>query len=261
LSVVEYRVEQLAAACDVSVDTVRYYQSRGLLPPPRREGRLAFYGPEHEERIRKIRALQRSGLTLAVIGRIFAGELDPSDAGLAAAVAVAQIGGADLDGAGTPEVFLTLEELAHRSGMPAALLRAAERSGLTIGRRIDGEERYTEADVDMVRLGLRLLETGLPLGALLDIASTYTAAARGAAEQAVELFDENVRKPIKASGLSEEEEAERLVAAFRELLPAVTALVAHQFRRVLLAVAEEHIERVGGEAEIAASRAESRSIG
>ena len=39
-----YRVEQLASACDVSVDTVRYYQSRGLLPPPEKEGRVAWYG-------------------------------------------------------------------------------------------------------------------------------------------------------------------------------------------------------------------------
>ena len=268
----EYRVEQLAAACDVSVDTVRYYQAKGLLPAPLRRGRVAVYGREHAERIRKIRALQASGLTLAVIARIFAGDLDRGDADLAAAVAVAQIGaGADgLRSGGAPgdgdaedglEEFLTLEQLAERSGMPAALLRAAERAGLTIGRRIDGEERYTAADVEMVRYGLRLLEAGLPLGALLDLAATYTRAARETAEQAVELFDEHVRKPIKAAGMPDDEAAARLVAAFRELLPAVTALVAHHFRRVLLAIAEEHIERVGGEAEIAASRAESRSIG
>jgi DNA-binding transcriptional MerR regulator len=196
---VEYRVEQLAAECDVSVDTIRFYRSRGLVPPPRREGRLALYGEEHAERIRRVRALQRQGLTLAVIGRIFEGSLDRADADLAAAVAASQA-------EGEGEVFLTLEQLAQRSGMPSALLRAAERAGLTIGRRIDGEERYTSA------------------------------------------------------GLSEEEAAERLVAAFRELLPAVTQLVAHHFRRVLLAVAEEHIEAVGGEAEIAASRAESRNL-
>src|SRR5207302_234721 len=148
-------------------------------------------------------------------------------------------------------------QLAQRSGMPTALLRAAERAGLTIGRRIDGEERYTPADVEMVRHGLRLLEAGLPLGVLLDLATSYTKAARETAEEAVELFDEHVRKPIKAAGLPDEQAAERLVAAFRDLLPAVTALVAHHFRRILLAVAEEHIEQVGGEAEIAASRAES----
>ncbi len=255
----EYRVEQLAAACDVSVDTVRYYQAKGLLSAPRRQGRVAVYGADHAERIRKIRGLQASGLTLAVIGRIFAGELDRGDADLAAAVAVAQV-----DGSGTGEAsqeFLTLEQLAERSGMPTALLRAAERAGLTIGRRIDGEERFTDADVEMVRHGLRLLEAGLPLGALLDLATSYTASARATAEQAVELFDEHIRRPIKGSGLPDEEAAARLVDAFRELLPAVTALVAHHFRRILLAIAEEHIERVGGEAEIAASRAESRSIG
>ena len=33
-----------------------------------------------------------------------------------------------------------------------------------------------------------------------------------------------------------------MVEAFRELLPAVTMLVSHHFRRVLLEVAERHIE-------------------
>jgi DNA-binding transcriptional MerR regulator len=253
LPVVEYRVEQLAAECDVSVDTIRFYRSKGLLPPPRRAGRVALYGEEHAERIRRVRTLQRQGLTLAVIGRIFEGSLDRADADLAAAVAASQ---SEREG----EEFLTLEQLAQKSGMPSALLRAAERAGLTIGRRIDGEERYTSTDVEMVRHGLRLLETGLPINDLLALASTYSVRARETAEEAVELFDRHVRKPIRASGLSEEEAAERLVAAFRELLPAVTQLVAHHFRRVLLAVAEEHIEAVGGEAEIAASRAESRNL-
>ena len=35
-------MEQVAAACDVSVDTVRYYQTRGLVPPPTREGRRRY---------------------------------------------------------------------------------------------------------------------------------------------------------------------------------------------------------------------------
>ena len=66
----DYRVEQLASACDISVDTVRFYQARGLLPPPRREGRVAIYGADHAERIRRIRTLQAQGLSLAVISRV-----------------------------------------------------------------------------------------------------------------------------------------------------------------------------------------------
>ena len=39
------RVEDLARAADVSVDTIRFYQKRRLLPPPTRKGRIAWYGP------------------------------------------------------------------------------------------------------------------------------------------------------------------------------------------------------------------------
>ena len=49
-------------AADVSVDTIRFYQKRQLLPPPRREGRIAWYGPEHVERLARIKDLQRRGL-------------------------------------------------------------------------------------------------------------------------------------------------------------------------------------------------------
>ncbi len=57
---------------------------------------------------------------------------------------------------------------------------------------------------------------------------------------------------MRASDLPDDEKADRLVEAFRELLPAVTALVAHHFRRVLLDVAQEHLESVGEETELAA---------
>jgi len=250
---VGYRVEQLAAACDVSVDTIRYYQSKGLLPAPKREGRVAIYDREHLARVRRIRALQQKGLTLAVIKRVVEGKLKPADADLATAVAAAQIESDE-------DEFLSLDEVAARSGVPSALLRAIERAGLALGRKIDGEERFTSADVALVRQGLRLLEAGLPINDLLALAAEYNVAARAVAERAVDMFDRNIRDPIRAQAANEAEAADKLVAAFRELLPAVTALVAHHFRRVLLAVAEEHIERVGGEAEIAATRAESRRL-
>lgn len=241
----EYRVEQLAAACDVSVDTVRFYQSRGLLPPPRREGRVAIYGAEHADRIKRVRALRANGLSLAVIARVLEGSLGRADADLAAAVASARADDTE---------SLTIDQVAAASGVPSGLLRAVERAGLALGRRVDGEERYTAADIDLVRQGMRLLEAGLPLDALLDIAGRYDALARSLAGRAIELFDEHVREPVRASAASDDDAAQRLVAAFGELLPAVTALVAHHFRRVLLEMAEEHIERAGTDAESARMR-------
>ena len=65
---------------------------------------------------------------------------------------------------------------------------------------------------------------------------------RGLAERAVELFDEHVRKPIRDTAGDDAAAAQQMVEAFGELLPAVTALVSHHFRRVLLETAEDHIE-------------------
>jgi hypothetical protein len=67
-----------------------------------------------------------------------------------------------------------------------------------------------------------------------------------------------VRKPLRDSDLPAEVSAERLVDAFRVLLPSVTALVAHHFRRILLQVAQEHLEQVGEPAELAAAEEEAR---
>lgn len=229
-----YRVEQLASACDVSVDTIRYYQSRGLLPPPEREGRIAWYRQEHADRIREVRSLQRKGLTLTAIKRTFEGSSQHVDADLAAAVAAAR-------GERTDEELLTLEEFSARSGVPASLIQAVEREGISFGRQVDGDIRYTGADIQTVRGALRLLEYGLPLGDLLELAREANTAMVALAERAVALFDDQVRKPIRDTASSNEEAAAQLVEAFDTLLPAVTDLVASHFRRVLLATAEEHL--------------------
>jgi len=240
----QWRVEELARRADLSVDTIRFYQKRRLLPPPERAGRVAWYGPDHLERLARVRELRGRGLTLALIGRILDGDLDPTDAPLAAAVARAD--------AETPEEFLSLAELAERSGVPVALLEAVAREHLLVARVLDGEARYTTADIAIVQQGLSLLEQGLPLPDLLALAREHHETTRDIAETAVGLFDRYVRAPLRASDLPDDEKADRLVEAFRELLPAVTALVAHHFRRVLLDVAQEHLESVGEETELAA---------
>lgn len=246
-------MEQLASACDVSVDTVRYYQSLGLLPSPEREGRVAWYDPTHAEQIREIRRLRSKGLTLAAIKRVVAGELGAADADLAAAVAAAR------GEAAGGERLLTLEAFSLESGVPASLIQAVEREGVRLGRDADGEVRYTAGDIAIVRVALKMLEFGLPLGDLLTLARDTDSAMRGVAERAVELFDDHVRKPIRDTA-SADDAAEQLVTAFRELLPAVTTLVSHHFRRVLLEVAEAHIGKVGAVAEVDASRAEARRM-
>ena len=202
---------------------------------PAREGRVAWYDDRHAERIREVRALRGRGLTLAAIERVLGDGAEPSDADLALAVAAAR-------GESAEDELLTLDEFADRSGVPASLIQAVEREGIELGRVEDGETRYTAADIDMVRGALRLLEYGLPLGELLELARDTNEAMVALASRAVELFDTYVRKPIRDTAASDEAAAAQLVEAFDTLLPAVTNLVANHFRRVLLDRAEERLE-------------------
>ncbi len=286
----EMRVEQLSARADVTVDTIRYYQSKGLLDPPRREGRVAWYGDHHVDRLARIRSLQGRGFTLATIVRLVSGDLDAADEALLAELsgwrddATGSEDGGSIpsgsDGAieGISEGIdsesgptLTLDELAVATGVPLALLKAVEAEGLLIPRRITGRDCYTEADVAAARSGLLLLEWGIPLSALLDLARRHHEATEAVAREAVAMFSTYVRGPLR-SGHSDAEEndcdrksdgesappggrsgdephIERLLQAYAELLPAVNTLVGHHFTRTLISAALDHVDQVGSDAE------------
>jgi DNA-binding transcriptional MerR regulator len=229
---VEYRIEQLAQAGGVAVDTIRFYQGKGLLDPPRRDGRVTWYSEHHLERLRRIRELQQRGFTLAVIRRFLEGELESSDEALVEAVTAPA----------APET-LPLDELAARSGVAVPLLRALEQAGLLLPVA-DGEEpRYPSEDLDVLAAGLRLVEAGVPLGALMDLGAEHAAAVEHTARRAVDLFDQHVRERIQAQGLPRAEAEQQLLRTFQELLAASGMLVSHHFQRAVLRAARERIER------------------
>jgi DNA-binding transcriptional MerR regulator len=59
------KIGQVAADADVTVDTVRFYERRGVLPPAeRRPSGYREYTTAAVERIRMARALQQLGFTL-----------------------------------------------------------------------------------------------------------------------------------------------------------------------------------------------------
>jgi DNA-binding transcriptional MerR regulator len=251
----DFRVDELAAASGVSVDTIRFYQARGLLDPPERQGRVAVYSAHHADRLRRIRDLKDKGLSLATIKLVLAGDLDPPDQALVAAVSAPGRGagrdpaegpgaGADADTTGAPRTW-TLEEFAEQVGIAPAIVLAVEREGLFAPTNAGDGAPYTDADVAAARAGMKVLETGMPLADLLALAREYDEAARRTAERAVELFDRYVREPIRASAAGDAEAAERLVGAFESVLPATTALVAHHFERVLLGAARRRIAQLG----------------
>lgn len=226
----EYRVGELAHLAGVSVDTVRFYQGRGLLPAPRREGRVALYGEHHLARLRRIRAWLKAGLTLAVIRRLLERPESEADERLLEALAEERVG----------DRTLSRAELAAESGVPEPLVAAAEQAGLVAPLRVGGEERFSESDLEMARAGLAVLSAGFPLDALLRLAVDHAEHVRDVVERAIELFDRHVRK---APG--DRADSEHVTRAFHTLMPQVTKLVALHFQRALVNRALERLE--GGE--------------
>ena len=65
-------IGKFAAAADVGVETVRFYQRRGLLSTPKRIDGFRHYGESDVSRLRFIRQTQAAGFTLEEIGQLLA---------------------------------------------------------------------------------------------------------------------------------------------------------------------------------------------
>ena len=66
---VSYTLEQLEKLVAVSARTIRYYTGIGLLPAPDERGRYAYYSEDHVQRLRLIKRLKESEVSLKAIKR------------------------------------------------------------------------------------------------------------------------------------------------------------------------------------------------
>ncbi|MBV7699879.1 MerR family transcriptional regulator [Streptomyces sp. TRM70350] len=150
----EYRMDELARLAGITVRTLRFYRERKLIPPPRREGRIAWYDDHHLARLRTIAALLERGHTLNGIAEL----AEAFDHGRDVA---------DLLGVGAPTeeepVRLSPEELADRfagQATPENLAAAMELGYLGT----DGDEivhisrRLLDVSSALVREGIPLAE-------------------------------------------------------------------------------------------------------
>ncbi|MEO6121383.1 MAG: MerR family transcriptional regulator [Acidimicrobiales bacterium] len=244
LCLIEYRVAELAAAAGVSVDALRSYQSKKLLPPPQHHGRVALYGPRHLDRLRTILDLKQRGHSLRAIRSMVA---EPSDGA----------GGRPQRTRVAPDTTeITVAELAERARVPLALVRSLEESGVLQPLKVGAERRYTTADLQAVRMLASLVGGGVPMAEFLDVAQTQIEAATAVAERALSLFLTYVRLPLLERRLPPTEEADRLMHAFRIMLQAATGLIVYNIQRTMLNRVEEEMERVGTDAERNALRRE-----
>lgn len=123
-------IGSLARTAGVGVETIRFYQRRGLLNEPSRAGGVRRYGPTDAARLRFIRAAAEAGFTLAQIAELL--KLDAGeDRARAQALARERIAAIDAQMNRLAEARSALEGLAARcaagEGDGCPILTAFER--------------------------------------------------------------------------------------------------------------------------------------
>ncbi|MFI8952324.1 MerR family transcriptional regulator [Streptomyces sp. NPDC053750] len=150
-------IDELAARAGVTVRTVRFYGTKGLLPPPViGPRRVGHYGGEHLARLALIEELQHQGMTLAAIERYLKQlppDLSAHDLALHRAVVASW----------APETVerVTREELVRRAGRPLTdddVDRLAAMDVVTRDKDGDEDEDVYRVDAGLLRLGVELLD-------------------------------------------------------------------------------------------------------
>lgn len=178
-------IDELAARAGVTVRTVRFYGTRGLLPPPAiGPRRVGHYGREHLARLELIEEMQHQGMTLAAIERHLRGlppDLTPHDLAIHRAVVASW----------APDAVETVSrgELERRAGRPLTDEDLRQLAAMDVAVR-DGES--FRLDSGLLRLGVELLDVPLSEETVLAARTALVEHARAAAHELARLLREAV---------------------------------------------------------------------
>jgi DNA-binding transcriptional MerR regulator len=238
----EYRIDELARQASTTVRNIRVYQDRGLLPPPRRAGRVGIYTDAHLARMRLIGQLLKRGYTFANISELLSVWARGGD--------LAEI--LDLESAvGHPwseEVasYLTLAQLHEMFGadMTAENLDLAQKLGLL---EADGD-RFRVPSPGLLGAGRELTSAGMPLRAVLDLAERLRTHVDAAASELATTVTSHVLAAHLRNGLLQGNDIAEVAAITRRLRPlaqtAVDAMLAQAMSQQVQDALGEHFAAV-----------------
>jgi len=218
----EYRLDDLARQAGVASTTVRLYQTKGLLAPPRLEGRTGWYDDSHLSRLRLIARLQGEGYSLAGIANLL--EQWEHGRSLDAVIGVE----AELDAllGDVHAIVLDPVELLERfpdgSMTPDLLQRAAS---LALAQPTD-DGKIRVADRRILETGAALAHLGIPLDVILDEWEALVVHTDDIAARFVGLFETHLAPADWRAGLDTErarglaQTLARLQATARQVLAA-----------------------------------------
>ncbi|QIP83521.1 MerR family transcriptional regulator [Streptomyces sp. Tu 2975] len=184
-------VDELAARAGVTVRTIRFYSTRGLLPPPViGPRRVGHYGTDHLSRLALIEELQHQGMTLAAIER-YLEQLPPDLSAQDLAIHRALVA------SWAPESAeeVTREELERRAGRALSDQDVGRLAAMGVLDR-STPDTY-RLDGGLLRLGVELLDVPIAHETILASRTVLLEHARAAAQDLSRLFRDEVWGPYR----------------------------------------------------------------
>ena len=222
----EYRIDELAREAGTTVRNVRAYQDRGLIAPPRREGRVGLYSEAHLSRLLLIGSLLERGYSLANIAELIDGLERGHDLGDLIGL------GAAIVSPWTDEVpgYVTGEELLEMFGAdqtPETLQQAVDLGLL----ELEGD-RFRVPSPRLLHAGAELYAAGVPLAAIMDIAKKLRRDADRIAARFVELAETYLFAPY-GDELPPSEDIPRITDLVQRLRPLTEMAVDAELARAM----------------------------
>jgi DNA-binding transcriptional MerR regulator len=232
------RIAELARESSLSVRNIREYQDRGLLPPPRRDGRVAWYDEEHLVRLRLISRLLDRGYTIAVIRDL----LDAWSAGR------------DLHDVLGLETTVSRPWTDEEPGRATLLqLRRRFRGQLTPGRlrrtiRLGLVEpsgaSFTVPSPRLLDAGTDLVAAGIPLATVLDMVERVQRDLKSPADRFVRMVFDQLLPPDSPEGLPAGEELPQVTRTVEKLRPHAQLAVSALFARAMRSAVDDAVDAV-----------------
>ena len=214
----ELTVEELASRTGISVRNLRFYTTKGLVPPPTKRGRTAVYNGEHVARFELLQDLQGHGLSLSAIERFFAGI--PDDA-TPEQIALHRTTLRPL--ASAEPTVVSRRQLETRAGRKLTdddLDRLTALGGVAVGE--DGDYALNEA---RMRASLDIIDRGIPTSIALACDEVYRRHSRAMAAELEALFRESLWPAYKSGELA----ADQLVTMLDNWEQAGVAILVEEF--------------------------------
>jgi DNA-binding transcriptional MerR regulator len=189
-------IDELAQATGLTVRNVRSYQSRGLIPPPKVQGRVGYYGGEHMARLQLIREMQAQGFNLAAIAHV----LDQARGSGEEVLGFTRSLMAPFETEASE--IVEHADLVRRLGgeVPPKLLTEAEKLGLVIPI---AENCFEVPSPTLLAAGERLVSLGVPIQVALDTMDQLKRNTQRIAQAFVQMFLEFIWKPFDDAGRPE----------------------------------------------------------